>query len=180
MRLFPDPILMKRANKVTQFDAKLAKLAADMVETMSANHGIGLAANQVGVLQRLAVIKLPQWEEAMVLVNPDVIRRKGNQEIEEACLSLPGYYSMVNRAVRVRTRFQNLTGQLVKLRADCTLAQAIQHETNHLNGILYIDQQITQEKLLQLKENNEREVVTRSQVRQTLDQGWPHRPLHEQ
>ena len=147
LRVFPDPILLKRANKVTEFNSKLGKLAADMVETMLANHGIGLAANQVGVQQRLSVIKLPEWQKAMVLVNPEVIRREGNRAVEEACLSLPGYYGIVNRAERIRVRFQNLTGQLVKLKADCTLAQAIEHETDHLNGIMYIKHLIAHDQL---------------------------------
>ena len=170
LRVFPDPILLQRANKVSQFDAKLRKLAADMVETMSAANGIGLAANQVGARQHLAVIKLPTWEEPVILVNPEVIRLEGNREVEEACLSLPRYYGIVNRATRVRVRFQNLTGQLVKMKADCTLAQAIEHETDHLKGILYIQQQIAPDELFHIKENNEREYVTRSQIHQMLEQ----------
>ena len=111
MRVFPDPILRQRARKVTQFDAKLAQLAADMAETMKAHHGVGLAANQVGVLQRMFVVKMEDWEDALVLVNPEIMRREGLREVEEGCLSLPGYRGMVNRAERIRVRYQDLTGQ---------------------------------------------------------------------
>ncbi len=158
MRVFPDPILRQRARKVTQFDAKLAKLAADMIETMDAYHGVGLAANQVGALQRLVVIKLQDWEEAMVLVNPEVMRREGEREVEEGCLSLPGYRGMVNRAIRIRVRYQDLSGQLVRLKAECILAQAVEHETDHLNGILYIDHLIAHDQFFRLKVTDDGEV----------------------
>ncbi len=158
MRVFPDPILRQRARKVTQFDAKLARLAADMVETMDAHHGVGLAANQVGSLQRLCVVKLADWDEAMTLVNPEIMRREGDREVEEGCLSLPGYRGMVNRAVRIRVRFQDLTGKSVRLNADCTLAQAIEHETDHLNGILYIDHLIAHDQFFRITVNDDGDV----------------------
>ena len=158
MRVFPDPILRQRARKVTEFDARLKQLASDMIETMDAYHGVGLAANQVGVLQRMCVIKMHDWEEAMVLVNPEIMRREGEREVEEGCLSLPGYRGMVNRAVRIRVRYQDLTGNLVRLKADCMLAQAIEHETDHLNGILYIDHLIAHDQFFRIKVNDEGEV----------------------
>ena len=158
MRVFPDPILRQRARKVTQFDAKLAELAADMVETMEARQGVGLAANQVGVLQRMCVVKLPEWEEALVLVNPEIMRREGEREVEEGCLSLPGYRGMVNRSVRIRVRYQEVSGRQARLNADCMLAQAIEHETDHLNGILYIDHLIAHDQFFRLHVNDDGEV----------------------
>ena len=158
VRLFPDPVLRQRALKVTRFDAKLAKLAADMVETMAAQHGVGLAANQVGVLQRLCVVKPEDWEEPLILVNPEVIRREGEREVEEGCLSLPGYRGMVNRSVRIRVRYQDLTGKQLRLRADCILAQAIEHETDHLNGILYIDHLIAHNQFFRIHVTEEGDV----------------------
>ena len=158
MRVFPDPILRQRARKVTQFDTKLAQLAANMIETMDAHHGVGLAANQVGVLQRMCVVKMHDWEEALVLVNPEIMRREGEREVEEGCLSLPGYRGMVNRAVRIRVRYQDLTGNQVRLKADCTLAQAIEHETDHLNGILYIDHLIAHDQFFRIKVNDDGDV----------------------
>lgn len=158
MRVFPDPILRQRARKVTQFDAKLQRLAADMVETMDAHGGVGLAANQVGVLQRLCTIKLQEWEEPLVLVNPEIMRREGTREIEEGCLSIPGYRGMVNRAVRIRVRFQDLTGKQNRLKADCVLAQAIEHETDHLNGILYLDHLTAHDQFFRLRVTEEGEL----------------------
>ncbi len=150
IRIFPDPILRQRARKVTQFDAKLAKLAADMKETMAARHGVGLAANQVGVLQRICVVKMEDWEEVLVLVNPEIMRREGLREVEEGCLSLPGYRGMVNRAERIRVRYQDLTGKQQRLKAECMLAQAVEHETDHLNGILYIDHLIAHDQFFRI------------------------------
>ena len=159
MRVFPDPILRQRAVKVTQFDARLARLAADMAETMEAHRGVGLAANQVGALQRMCVIKLEDWEEALALVNPDIVRREGLREVEEGCLSLPGYRGMVNRAVRIRVRYQDLAGKQQRLKAECTLAQAIEHETDHLNGILYIDHLIAHDQFFRIRVDDDGEVT---------------------
>lgn len=158
MRVFPDPILRLRALKVTQFDAKLAQLAADMAETMNAHHGVGLAANQVGVLQRMCVVKMEDWEEALVLVNPEIIRREGLREVEEGCLSLPGYRGMVNRAERIRVRYQDVTGKPQRLKAECMLAQAVEHETDHLNGILYIDHLIAHDQFFRIHVTEEGDV----------------------
>lgn len=158
MRVFPDPILRQRAVKVRQFDDQLAKLAADMAETMAAYQGVGLAANQVGVLQRMCVIKLEDWEGALALVNPEIIRREGLREVEEGCLSLPGYRGMVNRAVRIRVRYQDLTGKQQRLKAECTLAQAIEHETDHLNGILYIDHLIAHDQFFRVRVDEDGEL----------------------
>ena len=156
IRIFPDPILRQRARKVTQFDAKLAKLAADMKETMAARHGVGLAANQVGVLQRICVVKMEDWEEVLVLVNPEIMRREGLREVEEGCLSLPGYRGMVNRAERIRVRYQDLTGKQQRLKAECMLAQAVEHETDHLNGILYIDHLIAHDQFFRIHVDEKR------------------------
>ena len=158
VHVFPDPILRRRARKVARFDAKLAKLAADMAETMKAHRGVGLAANQVGVLQRVCTIKLEEWEEALVLVNPEIIRREGLREVEEGCLSLPGYRGMVNRAERIRVRYQDLAGKQQRLKADCMLAQAIEHETDHLNGILYLDHLIAHDQFFRIKVDDDGEV----------------------
>ena len=158
MRVFPDPILRQRARKVTRFDGKLGKLAADMAETMAAHRGVGLAANQVGVLLRLFVIRMEGWEEAMTLVNPEIIRREGQREVEEGCLSLPGYRGMVNRAERIRVRYQDLNGNKLRLKADCMLAQAIEHETDHLNGILYLDHLIAHDRFFRVRADDDGEL----------------------
>ena len=158
MRVFPDPILRQRARKVTRFDGELGQLAADMAETMAAHRGVGLAANQVGVLLRLFVIRMEGWEEAMTLVNPEIIRREGQREVEEGCLSLPGYRGMVNRAERIRVRYQDLNGNKLRLKADCMLAQAIEHETDHLNGILYLDHLIAHDQFFRVRADDDGEL----------------------
>ena len=139
IRLVPDPILFRKARKIAKITAQHRKLASDMIETMTEHHGVGLAANQVGVLERLCVIQTPDMEEAMVLVNPEIVHRVGEREVEEGCLSVPGYRGMVVRAELVRTRALNLNSKTFKLEADELLAQALEHEIDHLNGIMYMD-----------------------------------------
>ena len=91
MKLVPDPILRQQAKKINPIPATLGKYTQDMIETMHDEHGVGLAANQVGSLRKVAVIQLPEWDEALVLINPEIIRREGEREVEEGCLSIPGY-----------------------------------------------------------------------------------------
>jgi len=110
-----------------------------MRETMHAAPGVGLAAPQVGIPLRVIVIGLPEQED-IVLINPEVVRRKGERLIDEGCLSIPGYVGQVNRAVSVTVKGRDPTGKQVRIRAEELLAQALEHEINHLNGVLYIDQ----------------------------------------
>ena len=139
IRLVPDPILFRKARKIAKITAQHRKLAIDMIETLTEHHGVGLAANQVGVLERLCVIQTPDMEEAMVLVNPEIVHREGEREVEEGCLSVPGYRGMVVRAELVRTRALDLNSKTFKLEAEELLAQALEHEIDHLNGIMYMD-----------------------------------------
>ena len=147
MRHVPDPILRQQTRRVTQIPANMKQYTDDMVETMHAEHGVGLAANQVGGLQKVAVIQLPEWNEALVLINPEIIRREGEREVEEGCLSIPGYRGTVTRSERVRVRALDLNGKVIRIKADGLLAQALEHETDHLNGILYIDHLVSRESL---------------------------------
>ena len=135
----PHPALRQRAKKVRKIDASILKLAHDMVDTMVAAGGVGLAANQVGVPRRVIVIKLPEDDEARVYVNPEIVHREGEREIEEGCLSIPGYKAFITRSVWVRFRAMDHSAKLVRLRAEDLLAQALEHEVDHLNGIMYID-----------------------------------------
>ena len=139
IRLVPDPILFRKARKVAKITAQHRKLASDMVETMTEHHGVGLAANQVGVLERICVIQTPDMEEAMVLVNPEIVEREGEREIEEGCLSVPGYRGMVVRSEKVRARALDINSKTLKVEAEELLAQALEHEIDHLNGIMYLD-----------------------------------------
>ncbi len=145
MRHVPDPILRQQTRRITQIPANMKQYTDDMVETMHAEHGVGLAANQVGGLQKVAVIQLPEWNEPLVLINPEIIRREGEREVEEGCLSIPGYRGTVKRSQRVRVRALDLNGKVVRIKADGLLAQALEHETDHLNGVLYIDHLISRD-----------------------------------
>ena len=150
MRLLPDPILRQQAKKLGKVQSNtsnIKKSTDDMIETMHSEHGVGLAANQIGSLQKVAVIQLPEWEEAMVLINPEIVKQEGEREVEEGCLSIPGYRGMVKRSINVRARALGLDGKVVRIKADELFAQALEHEIDHLNGILYIDRLVSPDSL---------------------------------
>jgi peptide deformylase len=137
---FPDPLLRKKAAPVTAIGADIRKLANDMVETMYHEGGIGLAATQVNIRKRVVVMDLSeQRNNPVYLINPEIIHSEGVEEMQEGCLSVPGYYDLVQRAEKVRVRYQNLAGETVETEADGLLAVCIQHEIDHLNGKLFID-----------------------------------------
>ena len=152
IRLVPDPILFRKARKIAKITAQHRKLASDMIETLIEHHGVGLAANQVGVLERLCVIQTPEMEEAMVLVNPEIVHREGEREVEEGCLSVPGYRGMVVRSELVRARGLDLNSKTFKVEADELLAQALEHEIDHLNGIMYMDHLVAHTSLYKVVE----------------------------
>ena len=157
MRFVPDPILRRQAKKIGKVLPRMKKFTDDMIETMRAEMGVGLAANQVGSLQKVAVIQLPDWEEPLILINPEIVRREGEREIEEGCLSIPGYRGMVKRSVSVRARAIGLDGKVIRIKADGLLAQALEHETAHLNGSLYIDHLISPDSLYKVSRLTEEE-----------------------
>ena len=137
---FPDPNLRKIANPVESLDAELKALAADMLETMYAENGIGLAATQVDVQKRIIVMDLSEDKSApMVMINPEVTSQDGEEEMQEGCLSVPGFYENVTRAENITYRYLDLDGQLQEKSADGLLAVCIQHEIDHLDGKLFID-----------------------------------------
>jgi len=123
MRILPDPILRRQARKVGKVPANMKKFTDDMIETMHAELGVGLAANQIGSLQKVAVIQLPDWEEALVLINPEIVKQEGEREVVEGCLSIPGYRGLVKRSVSVRARAIGLDGKVIRIKADGLLAQ---------------------------------------------------------
>jgi len=142
VRYYGDPVLRSRAREVTEFDASLLALVEDMRETMKAYNGVGLAANQVGVLQRVLVVDVPQEDGPRVrhaLVNPVIDRRSGSVKGEEGCLSIPGLYEEVSRSRSIRVRAMDETGKPVEFEAEDYLARAIQHEVDHLDGVLFVD-----------------------------------------
>ena len=151
LRTLPDPVLRQKARRVTRFDDALQKLIDDMIDTMRANNGVGLAANQVGVLQRVVVIEIPEEEEVRVLINPEITRREGDRVVDEGCLSIPGYRGELTRSLKVRARALDRDGNTVRIKAEGLLAQALEHETDHINGTLYIDHLESSEKLWKLE-----------------------------
>lgn len=137
---YPDPRLYKVAKPITQVDDRIRKLAKDMAETMYAAPGIGLAATQVDVHERLIVIDVSEDKsQLLVLINPEIISRDGEQEGEEGCLSVPGIYDKVIRAERVKVKALNQDGVAFTLEADDLLAVCLQHEIDHLNGKVFVD-----------------------------------------
>jgi peptide deformylase len=137
---FPDPRLRTRAAAVTSFDAELGQLIDDMLETMYAAPGIGLAATQVNVHQRVIVIDVSeQKDEPLVLVNPGIVARDGVEVTEEGCLSVPQVFEEVERAARVRVRAQDRSGAVFERDCDGLLAVCVQHELDHLDGKLFVD-----------------------------------------
>ncbi len=188
IRLMPDPILLKKARKVAKITAQHRKLASDMIETLIEHHGVGLAANQVGVLERVCVVQTPEMEEAMVLVNPEIIKSEGQREVEEGCLSVPGYRGMVIRSERVRARALDLNSKQFKVDAEELLAQALEHEIDHLNGIMYMDHLVAHTKLYPVRETEEEDEFGAEHEQETRpqpegDSGTEfdalHRRLHE-
>ena len=137
---FPDPRLRKKARPVAAVDAQVRQLSRDMLETMYAENGIGLAATQVNVQQRVVVMDLSeQKNDPVTLVNPEITQETGTEEMEEGCLSVPGYTDLVQRAEKISYRYLNLDGEEIEAEADGLRAVCIQHEIDHLDGKLFID-----------------------------------------
>jgi peptide deformylase len=157
-----DPRLRQTAKKVNLFTSDLKQLAEDMLETMGAQHGVGLAGPQIGVMQRIFVAEIPpsrgngtephpQSGVTYVLINPEIVTCAENRvEGKEGCLSIPTWYGLVERPEWVEVRAQDLDGQKIRLKVDDLLARIFMHEIDHLNGVLFIDQIKDPEKLWQI------------------------------
>lgn len=140
-----NPVLRQKARRVTTMDKRFQRLIDDMIETMRAAPGVGLAGPQVGVPLRVAVIEVD--EQVTVIVNPEIVKREGEHEPEEGCLSVPGYWGQLKRAEKVLVKARDRSGKEVRMNADGLLAQALQHEIDHLDGCLYIDRMATLDEL---------------------------------
>ncbi len=134
-----DEILKKKSREIEVIDDKLQILIDDMIETMHKYNGVGLAAVQVGVLKRVLVIDLYDDKGAIVLINPEIIKTKGEQEVEEGCLSFPNQFAKIIRPMEVVVEALDRNGKKIKIKAKELLAQAICHEVDHLNGEVFID-----------------------------------------
>jgi peptide deformylase len=158
-----DPVLRAKAKKVRDFGPSLQELIDDMVETMHDAPGVGLAAPQIGVSLRVAVIELPESPEEeeqdenevkdpyrgklIVICNPELVKTWGAEEQEEGCLSMPEYVGEVTRATRVLVKAQDRRGKQIRLKAEGLMARVLQHEIDHLNGALFVDRVESLEKL---------------------------------
>ena len=137
---YPDPRLKKVAAPVAAVTPEIRKLVRDMAETMYAAPGVGLAATQVNVHQRVIVLDVSDHkDELRVFINPELLSAEGEAECEEGCLSVPGYYDKVTRAARVRVRAQDERGEFFEIDADGMLAMCIQHEMDHLQGKVFVE-----------------------------------------
>jgi peptide deformylase len=166
IRLAGDPVLRQKAKKVSVIDESIQKLIDDMIETMRDAPGVGLAANQVGVGLRVIVMEIPELDdrestasrELYTLINPQIIKRSGERQLDEGCLSVPGYKAVVPRSASVTVKGLDRTGKEVRIRAENNLlAQAIEHEVDHLNGILYVDHLESIDELVKIGDEDEEE-----------------------
>lgn len=137
-----DEILRKKSREIEVIDDKIIELLDDMLETMHRYNGVGLAAPQVGVLKRAIVIDLYDGNEPLKLINPKIVKTKGTQEVEEGCLSFPNQYAKMIRPEEIVAEALNTEGKKIKIKAKGLLAQAICHEVDHLDGILFVDNMI--------------------------------------
>ena len=133
-----DLVLRQKAKRVPTVDGSIRRLIDDMVATMQQQGGVGLAAPQIGVSLRVVVIQLPD-EEPFALVNPEIVKRSGEREVVEGCLSVPGYAGDIKRSVSVTIKGWDRRGKPVRIKATGLQAQALEHELDHLNGVLFVD-----------------------------------------
>jgi peptide deformylase len=168
-----NPILRQKSKKVKRFGRALQNLVDDMVETMHAVNGLGLAAPQIGVSQQVIVVQLPEDEEdpqsgkLYVLCNPEIVRTVGEEEeSEEGCLSVPGFVGDARRATVVTVKGLDRHGKKIRIKAEGLLARAFQHEIDHINGILYIDRVDSPQKIRRIVPVEEQEPPEASQEEQ--------------
>jgi peptide deformylase len=163
IRTAPDPILRRKASRVAKIDASIQRLIGDMFETMYAAPSVGLAANQIGIPLRILVLGIPKEDEEeeeeeegppdeYVLINTEIGKRGGEREVAEGCLSIPGYRGTLKRSEWVKVKGLDRDGREVRLKAEGLMAQALEHEIDHLDGVLYIDRMKEQGLLDQLVE----------------------------
>ncbi|MDD5095281.1 MAG: peptide deformylase [Dehalococcoidia bacterium] len=154
---FGNPILRDKSKKVSTISPSVQKLIDDMIATMQEACGAGLAAPQVGKLLRVIVLEMPD-EEPFALINPEIVKKSGEREVTEGCLSYPGYQATINRAQSVTCKGLDREGKSVRLKADGLLAQALEHEIEHLNGVLYIDHLESEDNLRKVEPKEDLEI----------------------
>lgn len=158
IRILPDPALRRKARRVRNIDGSIQRLIDDMIETMQAAPGVGLAAPQVGVQLRVIVFGLP-GDEVVALLNPEVVKRSGERLVEEGCLSIPGYQGDIKRSLSVTVKGRDRQGRQVRIRARDLLAEVLEHEIDHINGVLYIDHLEGRDKLREIEPDQDTEAT---------------------
>ena len=144
---FPeDPVLRRKAKRVSRIDKSIQRIIDDMVETVQQANGVGLAAPQVGVSLRVIVLQMPE-EEPIAIINPEIVKRAGEQDVNEGCLSIPGYFGEMKRSASVTVKGQDRQGKAIRLKATGLMAEVLEHEIDHLNGTLYLHHLESQDKL---------------------------------
>lgn len=161
IRTVPDPVLRQKAKRVKKIDKSIHKLVADMRDTLTSANGVGLAAPQVGISLRVIIISIPHEDrknDEYCFINPEVVRRTGERVVKEGCLSIPGYIGEIKRSERIRVKGLDANGQEQKMSAEGLLAEALEHEIDHLNGVLYVDYLESQDKLQKIEPEKEPEL----------------------
>ena len=146
IRLYPDPVLREISKPVEKINQDVKTLVQDMVETMKSHKGVGLAAPQIGIFQRIIIIGIPE-EEPLAIINPELSKPKSEDQLEEGCLSIPGVRVTIKRATNVMVKGLSPEEKTLKIQADDLFARVVQHEVDHLNGILIIDKLPKEERL---------------------------------
>ena len=150
----PNPVLRRKAKRVPSVGSSIQRLVDDMVETMQQINGVGLAAPQAGISLRVVVLQMP-GTEPIAIINPEIVRRTGEREVTEACLSVPGYAGKIKRSVSVTVKGLDRQGKAIRIKATDLMAQALEHELDHLNGIVYIDHIESRENLYRIEAETE-------------------------
>jgi peptide deformylase len=157
IKTLPDPVLRQKCKKVPAMDPSIKKLIDNMLDTLYEANGVGLAAPQIGIPLRIVTISLPEEDsEDIVLINPEIVKKSGERVIEERCLSIPGYFGKVKRAVAVTAKGRDANWKEVRIKGEGLLAQALEHEIDHLNGTLYVDLVEKPEDVVKIEEKNEK------------------------
>ncbi len=155
---FPnEPVLRQKAKRVSRIDGSVQRLIDNMIETMQQANGVGLAAPQVGVPLRVIVLQMPD-EELVAIINPELVKSDGEQEVTEGCLSIPGYFGEIKRSASVTVKGRNRQGKAIRIKATGLKAEALEHELDHLNGVLYIDHLESQDNLHRIAPDKTRQV----------------------
>lgn len=155
----PDPVLRRKTKPIKDIDASVQKIIDNMVDTLHHASGVGLAAPQVGVSLRMAIIEVPE-QELLVLINPEIVKKAGRRVLSEGCLSIPGYQGEVVRSEWVKVKAKDRKGKEIRLKGEGLLGQAMEHEIDHLDGILYVDRLESEDKFYKIVAEDEEETET--------------------